>query len=333
MTEPWEAAGRWTPAQDWTPPRRTAQAPAPTRSRRPLLIAIGVAGLWVLLYLVTGSLIGATALLMLLALLGVAIMLSLRSLGIDRDHPRVRQMTALWSDGRDRLRSNGPVSDRLSSDTPSSREPSPDRPSSRGLSPDEPSFRGPSSHGPSPDVSSSRRPSPAGQAQDWEPQEWSAEDWSPKQRSPQQHQPLPDWSPMTGCSVPYAEAMGTRLEQRSPLAGGLMTVAEPVVPVIPVLTLITSGSVAQTRRSGARAGRGEVDLVLPQVATVSREHAKFTYADGQWWVANLGRNGLTVNGAPLSDGGHPLQNGDSIRWGMRPDALVSRVEIGGPSRT
>ena len=37
-----------------------------------------------------------------------------------------------------------------------------------------------------------------------------------------------------------------------------------------------------------------MDLVLPQVPTVSREHARFTFTDGRWWVANLGRNGLSA---------------------------------------
>jgi pSer/pThr/pTyr-binding forkhead associated (FHA) protein len=70
-----------------------------------------------------------------------------------------------------------------------------------------------------------------------------------------------------------------------------------------------------------------VELVLPPLSTVSREHARFTYADGHWWVENLGRNGLTLNGAPLT-GQRPVGDGDSIRWGSNPDALLSRVELG-----
>jgi pSer/pThr/pTyr-binding forkhead associated (FHA) protein len=38
-------------------------------------------------------------------------------------------------------------------------------------------------------------------------------------------------------------------------------------------------------------------------------------------------NGLSVNGVPVS-GKQPLSDGDSIRWGTRPDALLSLVEIG-----
>jgi pSer/pThr/pTyr-binding forkhead associated (FHA) protein len=85
--------------------------------------------------------------------------------------------------------------------------------------------------------------------------------------------------------------------------------------------------VAQTQMTGARAGRGSVELVLPTVPTISREHARFAFSEGRWYVTNLGINGLTVNGSPAATD-HPLSDGDIIRWGSRPDALVSRVEIG-----
>ena len=109
--------------------------------------------------------------------------------------------------------------------------------------------------------------------------------------------------------------------------GGLATVAEPARSTIPTLRLITGGRVAETRLSGARAGRGAVELGLPDVPTVSREHARFTYSDGQWWVANLGMNGLTLNGASVA-GEQPLHDGDVIRWGTNEQAPGSRVEIG-----
>jgi pSer/pThr/pTyr-binding forkhead associated (FHA) protein len=108
---------------------------------------------------------------------------------------------------------------------------------------------------------------------------------------------------------------------------GRSTVIELSRSPVPVLRLVTGDSVAETRESGARAGRGAVELGLPDVPTVSREHARFTFSDGRWWVANLGRNGLTLNGTALA-GEQPLSSGDSIRWGMRSDALLSRVEIG-----
>jgi hypothetical protein len=107
---------------------------------------------------------------------------------------------------------------------------------------------------------------------------------------------------------------------------GMSTVIELARSTVPALRLVTAGSVAETRVSGARAGRGHVELKLPAEPTVSREHARFTFSDGQWWIANLGRNGLSVNGVALA-GEQPLHDGDSIRWGMRPDALLSKVEL------
>jgi hypothetical protein len=111
------------------------------------------------------------------------------------------------------------------------------------------------------------------------------------------------------------------------VAGGMATIMERSLDSVPVLRLITGSSVAETTMSGARAGRGPVELVLPNVATVSREHARFTFSDGRWWITNQGRNGLALNGAPVA-GEQPLNDGDTIRWGTRPDALVSRLEIG-----
>ncbi len=108
---------------------------------------------------------------------------------------------------------------------------------------------------------------------------------------------------------------------------GMPTVMEQFRPAVPVLRLVTGSSVAETAMSGARAGRGPVELVLPDVPTVSREHARFTFSAGRWWVTNQGMNGLSVNGIPVS-GKQPLSDGDSIRWGTTQDAPLSRVEIG-----
>ena len=107
----------------------------------------------------------------------------------------------------------------------------------------------------------------------------------------------------------------------------MVTIMEPSPAPVPVLRLVTGSSVAETRISGARAGRGSVELVLPDVLTVSREHATFTFSDGRWWITNQGRNGLTLNGAAVA-GEQPLSDGDTIRWGVSPDALLSRVKIG-----
>jgi hypothetical protein len=106
-----------------------------------------------------------------------------------------------------------------------------------------------------------------------------------------------------------------------------VTVMEQARPMIPLLRLITGSSMTETAMSGARAGRGSVELVLPDEPTISREHAVFTYSADRWWITNKGRNGLCLNGTPVTDQ-QPLSNGDSIRWGSRSDAPQSRVEIG-----
>jgi hypothetical protein len=144
--------------------------------------------------------------------------------------------------------------------------------------------------------------------------------------------------PVTGTGWPFARD-GRTTSAPVPSAGpdtataatvgrsGLATVAEPARSMTPTLRLITGGRVSETRLSGARAGRGQVEISLPDVPTVSREHARFTYSDGQWWVANLGMNGMTLNGASVA-GEQPLHDGDVIRWGTNEQAPVSRVEIG-----
>jgi hypothetical protein len=140
-------------------------------------------------------------------------------------------------------------------------------------------------------------------------------------------------SPHRVPDAPYPGFVGhdgsTRAQPQpgGPGVTGMSTVIELQRSPVPALRLITGDSVAETRVSGARAGRGTVELKLPGMPTVSREHARFTFSDGQWWITNLGRNGLTVNGTALA-GEQPLRDGDSIRWGMRSDALLSRVEIG-----
>jgi len=111
------------------------------------------------------------------------------------------------------------------------------------------------------------------------------------------------------------------------IADGFATVMEQIRPAVPVLRLVTGSSVAETTMSGARAGRGPVELVLPEVPTVSRVHAIFTFAAGRWRVTNQGMNGLSVNGVPVS-GEQPLSDGDSIRWGKSQDAPLSRIQIG-----
>ncbi|MGD0705863.1 MAG: FHA domain-containing protein [Trebonia sp.] len=147
----------------------------------------------------------------------------------------------------------------------------------------------------------------------------------------------PDWGDPEPASVPgYAQPVGAgpgglawyeAVDPSRTIMDGMATVMEQIRPAVPVLRLVTGSSVAETSMSGARAGRGPVELVLPDVPTVSRQHAKFTFSEGRWWVTNQGMNGLFINGVPVS-GEQPLIDGDSIRWGKSADAPLSRVEIG-----
>ena len=129
--------------------------------------------------------------------------------------------------------------------------------------------------------------------------------------------------------VSAAPAGRTRLDlsMGRTVMDGLATVMEQVRPAVPKLRLVTGSAVAETSMSGARAGRGPVELELPDVPTVSRVHATFTFTGGRWWVTSKGVNGLLVNGAPVS-GKQALSDGDSIRWGKSADAPLSAVEIG-----
>jgi len=243
--------------------RRRTRAPLRQRSRRRWAIAGGVAAGWVFLEVVTGSVVSATVLLVILAGLGAVTVGGLRALGVTRDHPWLRRMASRpWRDGEDVLK----VAMRH---LPAH----PDLPDLQYADAPELAYA----------AAPRAYPEPAGHA------------W---------HEPDPGLT----------------------AAVGMATVMEWSVAPVPVLRLITGSAVAETRMSGARAGRGSVELVLPNEPTVSREHARFTFSDGRWRITNQGRNGLTLNGAPVT-GDQPLSDGDAIRWGTRPDALLSRVEI------
>jgi hypothetical protein len=76
----------------------------PARTRRRWVIIGSVAAGWLLLYIFTRSLIGATALLFLLAALGAGFVAALRLLGITRDHPWIRGAASRpWRDGQEVL--------------------------------------------------------------------------------------------------------------------------------------------------------------------------------------------------------------------------------------
>ena len=323
-------------------------------------MAAGAAACWALLLAVTGSLVAGTALLMVLAALGAGCVLGLRSMGVSADHPWVRQLAARpWRDGQDVLRLGlrhladvfviAPAGTLVAPNSvqlllnpgdfgslcevmdltlinSSATEVYEEQVAARGArwagpGPVQVSVTGdlsvPSGRyslrpgrlpQPGPRAMQPERAGGFGHARDGHARDGHTRDGDTLDRH------IRDVHSHAGAGGP-----GT--------ATGLPTVAELARPAIPQLRLVTGDSVVQTRMSGARAGRGAVDLVLPQMPTVSREHARFTFSEGEWWVANLGRNGLTLNGVPLL-AGQALRDGDSIRWGVRPDALLSRVEIG-----
>jgi FHA domain-containing protein len=151
--------------------------------------------------------------------------------------------------------------------------------------------------------------------------------------------PPPDAGPLPDAARPVSAVIGGRRVPFNPHDGytqnegagvrsvvtDMVTVAE--APAIPALRLITNGSVAETRQSGANAGRASTsELVLPAEPTVSRVHAKFVFTKGQWWITSLGRNGVMLNGVPVT-GERPVSDGDVIGWGAGPEALMSRVQI------
>jgi FHA domain len=348
----------------------------PRRTRKRWVVAVGLAVGWLVLMYLTGSFIGGTALLLLLAVLAVCCVISLRSMGIRADHPWVRQLaTRPWRDGQDVLR----VATRHLPDvfvtTPSGTLLAPNavelRLNPRDLASladtmdiglicesatevyvDQVAGHGArfTGSGPAevrvvgdPAVPEGRfvvrqgRPLPPGAAPD---QHFAAQRGAvqpvaaghfagqPVAAGHFAGQPVAAQPAGPGAGFRFGHDGGTRTEATlTPAGPGTPTVTERRPPAIPLLRLVTGDQVAETRTPGARAGRGAVELVLPQVPTISREHARFTFADGQWWVTNLGRNGLTLNGTAVA-GDYPVQDGDSIRWGGKPDALASRVEIG-----
>jgi hypothetical protein len=257
-----------------------------------------VAVFWVVLLVLTGSAVMATVVLVLIAGLGVAAVLGLRGLGVTRDHPAIQRMAGRPSREED----------------PYGFRPGPEAayPAAQAAYPAaqtaylgrEAAYRAPEPDYVAPALEDDYEvPAPAyagpGPVRD-------------------------DSPPWRGFAVIDGNTQSPPEER---FGEGLPTVMERAHIPVPMLRLVTGDSVAETRMSGALAGRGNVELRLPDVPTVSREHARFTFSDGQWWIANLGMNGLTVNGNPLA-AEQPLGSDDVIRWGTRPDALLSRVEIG-----
>lgn len=345
------------------PARRPVRAPLRRRSRQRWAIAGGVVLCWLIADRLTGSFLGATVLLVAVAGLGAASVAGLRAMGITRDHPWLRRIAARpWRDGQDVLR----VAMRHLSEvlivTPNGSLIAPDVVELQLNPGDLASLRelmGLDVVGDSLTEVYEHQVAKHGArfAGSARPEVYVVPDGSLPQgryrlqrgvpagaRPPADLWDLPDGPELDGrqytrvdyeYAVPAADPVAAGYGDRTRYEGdpgrtrmdGMATVMEQIRSAVPVLRLVTGSSVAETVMSGARAGRGTVELVLPEVPTVSRVHAVFTFAADRWWVTNQGANGLTVNGVPVS-GKQPLSDGDSIRWGTRQDAPLSRVEIG-----
>jgi hypothetical protein len=331
--------------------RKPARAPFPSRSRRRWAVAGGCVAAWLVLYLIAGSVISATLLMVALAATAAIAVVFLRSMGVTRDHPWIRQLASRpWRDGQDVMRVAMNHLPDVFVVAPSGAVFAPNVVEIQ-LNPE--------------DLASlcdriELSVVTASVTEFYEEQVAKyrarfatperaevyvlADEWIPKgrYRLRQGHPATAAAQREFAYAVPqYSDASAdpdgwgwsepgpdlTIVDAHTVVDSGTNTVMEKTAPPVPVLRLITGDMVAQTQMTGVEAGRGPVDLMLPNVSTISRKHARFAFSEGRWWVTNLGMNGITVNGAP-AETEHPLSDGDTIRWGSRPDAVASRVEIG-----
>ena len=342
--------------------RKAARAPFPPRSRKRWTVAGGVAAVWLVLYFMSGSAFSGTVLLAVLAAAGAIAALFLRSMGVTRDHPRIRQLASRpWRDGQDVLRLATSHLHDVFVITPGGSLFAPNSVEIQMNSQDLASLCdrmeysvviasvteayedqvvrygarfATSERAEVYVVADERIPRGRYRLRQGHPATAAAQ----REMADASHYMSPE--PEFAYAAPrYADDGSggwvwrepdpplTTVDARPVADAGTATVMEQAFTPVPVLRLVTGESVAQTRMTDARAGRGSVELVLPNVPTISREHARFAFSDGRWWVTNLGMNGLAVNGTPAVTE-HPLSDGVTIRWGSRPDALESRVEIG-----
>ena len=347
------------------PPHPSARPPMHKRSRKRWAVVAGVAACWAVLMLMTQSLVVGTALLLLLAVVTALTWFGFRLLGVTREHPWVRGMASRpWRDGQDVLQLSLRHLAEVFVVTPSGALLAPNAielrlslrdyeslgermdyglvaSSAAEVYAEQVAAHGAhfASYGPAevhvlsdPAVPEGRyqlrqaRPLGVATPPAPGPRAFQVPPSTAKPRAFQVQQPAPAAKP----GWPFSHDGATSAEPVTAAAAppGPPTVTEAARPAIPLLRLATGDDVVETQVSGARAGRGAgVELLLPDVPTVSREHARFTYSDGQWWIANLGLNGLMLNEIALA-GEHPLRDGDIIRWGKNQDAPVSRVRIG-----
>jgi hypothetical protein len=289
--------------------RKAGRAPFPRRSGKRWAIAGGIVAVWLVLYLVSGSALSGTMLLAAFAATGAIAALFLRSMGVTRDHPRIRQLASRpWRNGQAVLRLAVSHLREVFVTSPSGSVFAPNIVEIQ-MNPD--------------DLVSLCDRIELGVVNASVTEAYEDQVFRDGARFPaaeraevyvvgDERVPRGRYRLVPGSGHARPDGWGrpepgpaiTTLDARTVADTGLPTVREKAFA--PVLRLITGDSVAQTRMTGARAGRGSVELVLPNIPTISREHARFAFLEGRWCVTNLGVNGLTVNGAPAATE-HPPQ--------------------------
>jgi hypothetical protein len=331
------------------------RAPLQARSRRRWLLTAGIAGLWLVFLIGSGSLVASSALLFLLGAVAAGLVVVLRVYGFGRDHPWFhRAASRPWRDGRDVLRVALRHLPEVFIVTPQGSLLAPNAVELRMNPADIESL--------AELIDLTLVNASAAEAYAAEVASCSARvaanvplevcvvadpavppgRYRLRQRAAP-GTPVPAGPAAEAEATPAAYAVGvapppgagvgpfrdgrTRSElvvAPTPMTGAA-TVTESALP--PLLRLITDGAVAETRVSGARAGRARAaELPLPAEPMVSRVHATFTCTGGEWRITVLGRNGVLLNGTPLT-GEHAVRDGDSIRWGQQSGAPVSAVVI------
>ena len=339
-------------------PADARRAPIPPRHRRRWIIAAVVAGAWLVLMVATGSLTASVILLFLLAAFVACGVVGARLLGIDSSHPAVRRLASRpWRNGQDVWQVAlkhlpetflvAPDRSLLASDVVELRM-NPDDLDALAESIDLDLVATTSSEAYQARIAQrGARLAGTGEPrvilvrdEDLAPGRYRLkarstdprESFAPESFAPEAFiaDAPPAWAPPAEMPADAGHPAHTAPDRWTAHTVAEEQLTAPEARQLPLLRLVTGETIAQTRKSGARVGRGsEVELRLPNVPTVSRVHAEFTFADDRWWISNRGRNGLTLNGAPVV-GKRPVTDGDVIQWGSRPDALTSRIEIGRP---
>jgi hypothetical protein len=346
--------------------RRMARGRLQARSRRRWVIAGAVTGLWLLLLIVSGSLVSSLVLLV-LAIMFLALMaVGLRSLGISRDHRAVQALaTRPWRDGREVLALALRHMSEVFIITPNGSRLAPSsvelcmnpadvdslanlidlelvNASAAEAYAAEIAASGAQVRQDMPiEVSVVSDPAvPAGRygLRQGRPHALGVRAGASFARpAPAPASPAPAPSRAASSAAAAVTSHGGRggpaAAEAATMAawapGDATTSAATMCELAPnpLLRLVTGDLTAQTRVSGACAGRGLAsELMLPEDPTVSRVHAQFTCAEGEWRITGVGLNGVALNGTVLTDE-QVVRDGDTIRWGRRPDSLTSRVQI------